>query len=124
VTLLSQMSDMLCIIYSPHVFHFTPTAGKTEPTFTGLNWRGFPSLAEEYERHVARHPFLMAVLQCKQLFSFVRNFRGANKMFWNEFGVKTCECFGVPREGVEIVFFSGSTSATKRANVRIFLGAN
>jgi len=51
-------------------------------------------------------------------FSFVRKIRGVNKMFWNKFGVKTCECSGVPCEGAGIAFFSGSTSATKRTNVK------
>jgi len=53
----------------------------------------FLSLAQENEWHIARHPFLMAVVQRKELFSiiasdylktpfsFVRSFHGVNKMF-------------------------------------------
>ena len=72
-TLLSQMSDMLRMIYSPHVYHFIPCAGKTEPTFIGLIWGGgsFFFLAQENERHFARQPFLMTVVQCKELFSII-----------------------------------------------------
>ena len=39
------------------------------------------------------------------LLAFVRNFRGVDKMIWNEFGVKTREFSGVCCEGVMMAFF-------------------
>ena len=41
-----------------------------------------------------------------------QNVRGVGRMLWNEFGVKTRECYGVSCEGAVIEFVSGSASAS------------